>query len=780
MPKLIDINKGLSLKDVNDRISKKLTNKIVNVKTKSIKSIISKNLFTLFNFINFFLAILILTAGSYKNVTFIFVVFFNILISIIQELRSKYYIDKLKLLNQPTINVLRNSEIFNINIENIVKDDIVILSSENQVPADGIIVDGICEINESLITGESKSITKKINDKVLSGSFITSGKAKICVTKVGQDNYINTITNNLKSIKKSKSQILSSIKTIIKFISFIIFPIGILMFLKQISISNDYSVAITSTVAASIGMIPEGLVLLSSISMAIGIIKLSKHKALVKDLYSIENLSRVDLLCLDKTGTITTGKMNVDDIISLNNNIDCKKYLLLMTTFLKGNNSTSDAIKDHLSNYCKINDISVKSSVEFSSDRKFSSISVKNGKTYVLGAYHTVIKNVNKDVENLINQYLEKGKRVLTLSESNYEINNKNLPNDLIPIGVIIIDEKIRDNVKETIDYFYNQNVNIKIISGDDPISVSKIANTVGIRDSSKFIDASLTTTDNLIKCAHKYSVFGRVTPFQKLELIKTFKLSGNTVAMAGDGVNDTLALKESDCGIAIAQGSEAARNVSDIVLLDSNFNIMPKIVEEGRCIINNIEMSASLFITKTIYSVILAFSFLLLDLSYPFIPIQMTLISSLCIGIPSFFITLMPNYKIVRPRFLKNILKYALPGGLSISFNIILISIISIFLNITNNNFLIALYLTSTATGSFCVLNDIFKPYNMYKKVLFISLISLFILSVLYFPDFFSIANITLPIVVLSVLFLIPIYFFRKLGKFILYSNKKRKKFII
>ena len=713
---------GLTDKEVKIRINKNLVNYDTTAPSKSIKQILFENIFTLFNFINVLLASLLIMVKSYKNLLFLGVVVCNTLISTIQEIRAKKIVDKLSVISSSKINVVRDGKIRKINVNDIVLDDLIIYSLGNQIVTDSVITKGTCEVNESFITGEAKTIYKKEGDMLLSGSFIVSGSVKAKVIHIGLDNYTSIISHDAKQMKKEiSSEIMRSLNKIVKYISITLIPIGILLLLKQFSIpQNTVKDAIESVVAAIVGMIPEGLILLVSTVLAISTMKLSKYNVLVQDLYAIETLARVDTLCLDKTGTLTLGKMEVTDVVPLNNHKinEIDEILEIISTNLNDNNPTFLAINEKYGN-----NSSVKSNknISFSSDRKYSGVILKD-QAYIMGAPEFVLLDDYKKYKNKIEKYSLEN-RVLVLTISNTNLNKKEA------IGLILIRDKIRKESINTLKYFKENDCDIKIISGDSPSTIKSVASKVGLDITGIFDARNINEDTNLNLIVEENNIFGRVKPEQKRLLIRALKNNGHVVAMMGDGVNDVLALKESDCGIAMNDGADAARNVSELVLLDSNFDSMPMVVKEGRRTINNVERSASLFLSKTIYASILAILFLFINCKYPFIPIQMSLISSLTIGMPAFILALEPNTDRVNGKFLINVIKKSIPSGFTTIINIILLMLISSLINIPNSEIsTIAVIITSYT--AILLIYKISKPLNLLRKSLLFIIITLFVLA--------------------------------------------------
>lgn len=746
------INVGLITEQLEERINDNLVNFDTSLPTKSVKQILFENFFTLFNFLNLVFAISIFSVGSYKNMLFLLIVVINTAISTVQEVHSKIVVDKLSIVASSKARVIRNGKKEEIDINSLVLDDLLEFSAGSQVMTDSVIKSGTVLVNESLITGEPDSITKKTGDMLLSGSYVISGKCIAKVEHIGSDNYTAQISNGAKLIKKTKSEIMSSLNKIIKFLTFAIIPIGIALFYSQLHLQNTtYHDAVVQTIAALIGMIPEGLVLLTSTVLAVSVTRLSRSKVLVQDLYCIETLARVDTLCLDKTGTLTEGTMEVKDYISIKDNKkEMKNILSNISKFSEDENATIMAIKDKFCHITK--EFKPVKKIAFSSETKWSGIYFNDVGTYVIGAPEFVLKENFEQYKEQIENYSE-NYRVLVLvhSNSNFD-NNNNLLKDIELVGFILILDKIRKEAPNTIKYFYKQDVDIKIISGDNPITVSKIAKRVGIKNSEKYFDMSTLDDDTKIKdIALNFCIFGRVSPTQKKDLIKALQENGKTVAMTGDGVNDVLALKESDCSIAMANGSDATKNISKLVLLDSNFASMPKIVAEGRRTINNIQRSASLFLVKTIYSSLLALMFLFMNEEYPFIPIQLSLISLVTIGIPSFMLALEPNKERIKGNFLKNVISKALPTGLAVVFNIFLLTILKKY-NIVPEEYFSSLCVISTGICGLMLLitfipsrksEDTKLPISIYRLVLAIIMIILFIIGLTILGPFFNIQGL-------------------------------------
>lgn len=771
---------GLTKSEVKKRIDSGKVNYDTTTPSKSIKQILLENTVTLFNFINIVLGVAIVLVGSYKNLLFLGVVICNTLISSIQEIRAKKMVDKLSVISSSKASVIRNGKKEKIHINDIVVDDIILYELGNQVVVDSVILEGACEADESFITGESKMIIKKKGDMLLSGSFIVSGNVTSKVVHVGLDNYTSIISRDAKKIKKDiSSEIMRSLKKIVKYVSIVLVPIGVLLLLRQFSIDdNTTQNAVTTVVAALIAMIPEGLILLVSTVLAISVLKLSKYNVLVQDLYAVETLARVDTLCLDKTGTLTEGKMEVKEIIPVNDNkisaID--EILNLVAASSSDNNSTINAIKEKFNMGTNIKYID---KIPFSSDRKYSGVILKD-KSYIIGAPEFVLKNHYKKYKEIIEEG-SLNNRVLALIETDV-VKNYELKGKIKVLGFIFIRDKIRKTAYDTIKYFKENDVDLKIISGDSKETVSSIASRLDINIKGT-IDASLISKDmDVNKIVEENTIFGRVKPEQKKLFISALKRNGHVVAMTGDGVNDVLALKEADCGVAMNSGADAARNISEIVLLDSNFDSMPKIVMEGRRTINNVERSATLFLSKTIYASLLALLFLFINYAYPFIPIQMTLINSLTIGIPAFILALEPNKSRIKGKFLVNVISKAIPSGITTVVNILLLVLLASLLKLpTEQTSTCAVIIT--AYTALLLIYRISKPLNFLRTSLLVLLTSIFALAFIIPAgrEIFSLEILSIN----SLLVLIPLMYlstrlFKILSTMIGYVIDKKKKWFM
>lgn len=759
---------GLSSLEVQERINNNLINYNDSPPTKTVKQIVKSNFFTYFNFLNLFLGLAIMFAGIFggefwdalKNCTFMGVIIFNSIISIIQEVISKKTIDRLSVLASSKVETIRNGEEISLGIDELVLDDVVKLNLGNQVVTDSVILKGSVEVNESFLTGEVDPIFKKEGDTILSGSFIVSGSCYARVDHIGKDNYISKISSEAKYNKKVNSVIMNSFEKIIKVLSVIIVPVGIFLLINQLRVTNnDITASIFSTVAALIGMIPEGLLLLTSSVMAVAVIRLGKYKVLVQQLYCIETLARVDVICLDKTGTITEGSMELTDVIC-EDKIDKNMVSELLSNYayaFDDSNATMDAIRDKFSDS---GSWTVTDKKEFSSSRKFSAVSFDGRGSYYLGAPEFVLKNDFEKYRERIETYSDY--RVLVLAYSRDEISNT--PGRLKVLGFLLIQDKIRKEAPDTLKYFKEQGVRVKIISGDNHVTVCNIAKRAGLKNA-KGMDARNLTDDNIDECLEEYDVFGRVTPEQKKKIVKTLQDNGHIVAMTGDGVNDVLALKQSDCSIAMASGSDAAKNVSQLVLLDSNFASMPKVVAEGRRTINNVERSASLLLIKTIFTAILVIVCIFMSSPYFYMPIHLSLITACTISIPSFILALEPNRERVRGNFMLKVISKSFPAALTVVFNVVMIVLYKNYFDISEN-ITSTLIVMMTATTGFIFLYRLCKPFNILRGSLLVCLISVFVYAIFNHYDFFDLNQVNNGTILLYIVFAIcSVYIFDKLN---------------
>lgn len=738
------VEQGLTRQQVQGRIQEGLSNKETGLKTKSCRRIVLENTFTFFNILNFLLALAVLLVGSYKNLLFMGVIFCNICIGTFQGIRAKRTIDKLSLVAAPRAEVIREGKRCEIAVGELVLDDILTLSAGRQICADAVVAEGEAEVNESLLTGESEPVVKHPGDKLLSGSFVVSGSCAARVEHVGNENYAARLAKGARYLKKPNSEIMRSLDLIVKSIGAVLVPVGALLFCKQYFLLHaGLQQSVIRTVAALIGMIPEGLVLLTSVVFAVSVLRLSRHKTLTQELYCVETLARVDVLCLDKTGTITEGTMQLDRLLALEETPrpDIEKALRMLTGALQDDNATFGAVREAFPAV----QVQARRCIPFSSARKWSGASFEKQGSFVLGAGEFILKEAFAPYEKTAAAYAQAGRRVLLLARAEGDFTaDGGLPEKLAPMAFLILSDKIRPQAKDTLAYFAKQGVALKVISGDSAVTAAHIAKRAGLDGWEAYIDASsLRDEEELRAAAGRYTVFGRVTPQQKLLLVKALKADGHTVAMTGDGVNDVLALKEADCSIAMAAGSEAARNVSNLVLLDSNFASLPKVVQEGRRSINNLQRSAALFLTKTVFSTFLSFFFLFIAAPYPFHPIQLTLISTLTIGIPSFILALEPNSELVRGRFLANVFKQAVPAAAAMLGGILLLCLMSWINGYPPLVFsTIAVY--STAGAGFLLLFQLCRPFNPLRVSLFCFTAAGFCVISFCFGSFFSLTALS------------------------------------
>lgn len=673
---------GLSDAQVNQRIQENLTNNTKKKYTKSYWEIIKDNVFTFFNIFLLVLAICLITVGEWKNCTFLVIMIANILIGIIQEIRSKKTVEKLKLVTAPSTTVLRNGKELKIPPENIVLDDIMSLAVGNQIPADAIIVDGSIEVNESLLTGESLPVKKHVGDTIYAGSFVTSGAALAKVNKIAEANWAISLQNQAKRYQKPRSELLRSLNQIIKVISILIVPVAAcLLFIGAMNSPATTSFekfhdAVLNASGPIIGSVPAGMFLLTSVALAVGVVNMSKKKTLVQDLYCFEMLARTNVLCLDKTGTLTDGTMEVSEVIVIDKNVELDTVMGSYLSTFKESNQTSLALSQRFNLNGKLK---VVGKIPFSSSRKYSAVSFAEKGTFILGAPEFVYRSDNKGLIKIISERQKMGYRVVMLAHSNDYIDSTGeVTGDVLPIALFVLLDHVREEAPETIKWFNENGVKIKIISGDNPLTAAEIAGVCGVPDYQKAVSLDGLSLEETAAIADKYTVFGRVSPEQKAILIKALKSKGKTVAMTGDGVNDILAMKQSDCSVAMASGADAAKNVAHLVLLDSNFASMPAVVLEGRRVINNIQRSSALYLMKTIFTFFMAFTFIILGFAtmgmpsnqqiiYPFLPGDILLMEFVGIGVPSVLLALQPDNSQIKGHFIRNTFSEAIPGALVI-----------------------------------------------------------------------------------------------------------------
>lgn len=733
---------GLSSAEVEERVRMGKNNQVNTSASKSVSDIVKEHSLTYFNFLNLFLAVLVALTGQFKNMTFMGVIIVNTAIGIVQELKVKKLIDQISVMTVSKVKVIREQKTKEIDINDVVIDDMILVESGEQICADCRLLesDGI-EVNESMLTGESRPVKKKAGDELLSGSYLVAGSGVAKVFHVGDNNYAATLARKAKIKKRASSQMQEIIRKIIKIDGVLLIPVGILLYLSQKGIAQTTSDAIVNTVAGVIGMIPEGLVLLTSVSFVLGVGRLAKKKALVQEMEAIEALARVNVLCLDKTGTITTGKLNVVDVVSLSDRTPEELNTLMseITWGFDDVNNTQEALRKR---FPKSKNWKATGKIPFSSDRKYRAVVFEEQGGYVLGAPE-FLASEDEQVMEQVNSYSQKGMRVLLLGSA--AVNMEALEvKEVQPLGLVIIEDQIRPEAKDTFAYFREQNVNIKVLSGDNPVTVSQIAVKAGLEGAEKYMDARNLPEnfEELRDVVEQYSVFGRVRPEQKQNIIKAFQANGKVAGMVGDGVNDVLALKDADCGIAMAAGSDAAKQVAHIVLLDSNFASMTNIVGEGRTIISNIEKVSSLYLTKTIYSVLLCLIFIFWQKEYPFIPIQLSWISGVAIGVPSFLLTLEQNQNSISKGFLRHVMRVALPAALTMVGTLVLTEMLSPFWS--GDNLLSSLYhLVLGGAVSLIVVYRVCVPMTRYHRTICVGLTAIFVAGILIAPDFLGIRHL-------------------------------------
>lgn len=754
-----DIRYGLNSDQVNEYFENGWSNEPVEPPSKTVPEIIKSNLFTYFNLVFAVLAALLILAGSFRNLTFLPVILANLFIGIIQEIRAKNTLDKLSVLNAPKALVVREGRQFSIPAEELVLDDIVIFKAGNQICADAIVVDGEVSVNESLLTGESDEISKKPGDELMSGSFIVSGECYARLDKVGEDSYISKLTLEAKAMNsEEQSEMIRVLDKLVGVVGILIIPIGLLLFGQQFFFSGaSFSKSITSMVAAVIGMIPEGLYLLASVALVVSVMRLASKKVLVHDMKCIETLARVNVLCVDKTGTITENTMEVNGEIPMDgydsqSMAPLKQIISDFASAMSSDNITMKAMKDYFNKPSGRKAVSVS---PFSSQFKYSGAAFEDV-SYVLGAPEFVLREDYDNYREQIEQYSSEGYRVLVFGIYDGVIDGKALTGKVTPLGLVFLSNPIRKEAPETFKYFENQGVEIKVISGDNPVTVSQVALQAGIANADNYIDASTLTTDEAIEDAVlRYTVFGRVTPDQKRKFVRALKKAGRTVAMTGDGVNDVLALKDADCSVAMASGSDAAAQASQLVLLDSNFACMPSVVMEGRRVVNNIERSASLFLVKNIFSFLLSLFSVCFMINYPLEPSQISLISMFTIGVPAFFLALQPNKNIIQGHFLSNVLIKALPAGIT---DFLVVGALVVFgqvFEVGETDISTACTMLLAIVG-FVILYNISKPMNALRWCVWGGCIVGLLGCSIYLGDLFAMRGMSTKCIMLFVVFAI------------------------
>ena len=758
---------GLTDEQVNERIEQGKVNADENPNTRTYKQIVRENTLTFFNFLNLVLLILVLMVGSYKNAFFVGIIIINTLIGIAQEIRAKKTIDKLAILTAKKSIVIREGKKWTVPTEDLVLDDLVCLKTGDQVPADAKVLEGSVEVNESLLTGESDNLPKNVGDELFSGSFVTSGEACCQIIHVGKDNYAAQITSEAKEFKRHNSELKNSLNAILKVISIIIVPLGALLFYKQYYVvGNTFKDSIVSMVAGVLGMIPEGLVLLTSVALTLGALVLANKKTLVQELYCIETLARVDTLCLDKTGTITEGTMCVERVepwseASENKDIDeiptededepdlheIENMMANLMYVLNDQNATIDALRKR---FPAKSSMTLEHIVPFSSDRKYSGAVFEDNGTYLMGAAQFLFPEGREDILDVCQNYAEEGLRVLVLAHSTQMAEGTELPENLEPAALLLLTDVIREEAPDTLQFFDSQEVDLKVISGDDPVTVSAIAKRAGLKNAENYVDATtLETEEQLEEAVAKYSVFGRVTPQQKKEMVQALQKQGHTVAMTGDGVNDVLALKEADCSIAMAQGSDAAKNIANVVLLDSNFASMPHIVNQGRRVVNNIRTAASMFLIKTMFSVMLSLLTIFFGNAYPFEPIQMSLISACAVGIPTFLLAQENNYDKIDHTFLRHVFLNAFPAALTITSCVFAVMLVCQNVYHSNDMLSTACVLV-TGWNYMAALKTVYAPLNTYRKVIIYGMQFIFFSAAVIFQKLLGLGSLDFGMIIL------------------------------
>lgn len=815
---------GLTNEEVQERIAQGQVNNNENPNTRTYKQIILENTLTFFNFLNLVLLVLVLLVGSYKNSMFVGIIFINTVIGIIQEIRAKKTIDKLAILTESKTVVLREGKKWKISTEKLVVDDLIFLKAGEQVPADAKILEGSLEVNESLLTGEADNLPKNTGDELFSGSFVTAGQACCQIIHVGSDNYASRITSEAKEFKRHNSELRNSLNAILKVISIIIVPLGAMLFYKQYYfVGDNIRDSVVNMVAAVLGMIPEGLVLLTSVALTLGALKLAQKKTLVQELYCIETLARVDTLCLDKTGTITEGIMCVEavesyppvydeisgeaagnktesgeskndrtessDLVEVSaaseisavsaaeaiakedgssilspreeseagtetySQEDPEKIREIehimgnLLSVLKDQNATADALR---ARFKVSQDMELDHVIPFSSDRKYSGAAFKDTGTYLMGAVQFLFPEGNPELAEYCSGFAKEGLRVLVVAHSENVNEGTEIPAGLEPIGLLLLTDVIRQEAPDTLAYFESQGVDLKVISGDDPVTVSAIARRAGLKNAEQYVDATtITTQEQMDEAVATYSVFGRVTPQQKQAMVKSLQAQKHTVAMTGDGVNDVLALKEADCSIAMAEGSDAAKNIANVVLLDSNFAAMPEIVNQGRRVVNNIRTAASMFLIKTIFSVLLSLITIFFGDAYPFEPIQMSLISACAVGIPTFLLAQENNYEKIDHTFLRHVFMNAFPAAVTITGCVF--SVMLVCQNVYHSNAMLnTACVLVTGWNYMAALKTVYAPLNTYRKVIIYSMQVIFFGAAVVLQNLLTLGSLEFGMIIL------------------------------
>ena len=752
-----DYRTGLTQKQVQERTAKGLVNTAVDSGAKTTRDIIMENTFTYFNMIFIFLAVLVCIAGSFRSLTFLPVVIGNTLIGIFQEIRARNTLEKMNILNASTTTVIRDGKEMDVDSEHLVLDDIVIFHGGEQIPADAVVVKGEVSVNESLLTGESDELTKTPGMHLLSGSFIVSGECYARLEKVGEESYISKLTLEAKKMGSGEqSEMIRDINKLVKWVGILIIPVGIILFVQGFVFNKEgFSQSIVSMVAAVIGMIPEGLYLLTTVALAVSTIRLAKQKVLLHDMKSIETLARVDVLCVDKTGTITENKMTVNELIYSEEipESESGKLETILSDFaanMTADNITMEAIKER---FTDVSGRTAVSKTSFSSKVKYCSVTYSD-EVFVLGAPEMVLRDDYQYYEDSIGEYTGKGYRVLAFGKYEGQADGSPLTEKVVPYGFITLSNAVREKAPDTFKYFEKQGVTVKVISGDNPATVSEVARQAMITGAENYVDAtSLSTDEDIARAVKEYTVFGRVTPKQKQKIVKALQAQGHTVAMTGDGVNDILAMKDADCSVAMASGSEAAAQASQVVLLESDFSCMPSVVLEGRRVVNNIQRSASLFLVKNIFSFLLSILSAVFMITYPLEPSQISLISGFTIGIPAFFLAMEPNKSRIKGKFIINVFLRVLPAGLTDVIAVWAIVLCGQVFGLSSGDVATAATMLLAMIG-FMVLFKISEPLNKFRVLVLVGNLVALLVCGIFLNDIFALKGMSARCFLLFVMF--------------------------
>ena len=769
---------GLTEAEAVARAAAGWDNRPVEPPTRTTGQIVRENLLTYFNLVFLVLALcLVAVKASILNLSFIIVVIINAVIGIVQELRSKKALDALNILTAPQCAVVREGREKRVDVSALVRDDIVLFSSGEQVCADAVVVDGTCLVNEALVTGEADEIRKAPGDTLLSGSFLVSGMCRARLTAVGADSFVSRLTLDAKAQKKRQAKgMMKALSDLVKWIGIGIIPMGVLLVVKEVHwLGRSIPAGVTSTVGALVGMIPEGVYLLTSLALVAGVLRLAQKKTMCREMDCIETLARVDTLCVDKTGTVTENKMIVDDIVPLcPDRFIAEDIHMIMADYcaaMRGDNDTMAAMRKFFTG--EVNQRAI-AALPFTSAKKYGGVSFHEDETYLLGAPEVILGGDFDAYREKIDHYSAKGCRVLLLALYDGQLTDEALTAERLPISLILLSNKIRAEAPDTFAWFAREGVSVRVISGDNPLTVSEVARRAGIPDADRAVDARTLETDEQVeKAARECVVFGRVTPEMKRRLVLALKKQGHTVAMTGDGVNDVLALKDANCGIAMASGSQAASQVAQIVLTDSQFSAMPSIVAEGRRVINNIQRAASLFLVKNIFSLVFTLVLLFVGFPFPLQAIQMSLISALTIGIPSFFLALEPNYAKVSGRFLRNVIRKAMPGGLTNIILVLLAAFLSDMFKCPEDLSTMAMWIV--ASVGFMTLFYVSQPFTKLRVAVFAAMLALMIGALTVMPSFFEVQAIHTPCLLTLIILILAcptlMYFFR-----LIFDNQMRR----